>query len=174
MANDDFYVTSFCNFPHRMSDGKPIGHECYVIPPRLLKAEREEAPGYMAMWGDWFDGRRVPHRGVRVREPVVHASTGPHLPDFSRMSSDELMAFWKRYTRPTRRDAAALIGDTRPGFTKVAHKLAAYASNLATHKLYPSAQVPLRNMRVGSYLDIANDILGDLPEDIRAEVRRRR
>jgi hypothetical protein len=35
------YVTSYCNHAHRMSDGKPIKHECRIIPPRALKLERE-------------------------------------------------------------------------------------------------------------------------------------
>lgn len=47
------------------------------------------------------------------------------------MNPGELMAFWKRYTRPTRRDAEALVGDRRPGFTNVAAKLANYACNKA-------------------------------------------
>jgi hypothetical protein len=33
------YCTSFCNFGHRVLDGKPVGHECYVLPPAALKAE---------------------------------------------------------------------------------------------------------------------------------------
>ena len=35
------YVTTYCNRAHRMSDGKPIEHECRIIPPRALKLERE-------------------------------------------------------------------------------------------------------------------------------------
>lgn len=35
------YVTTYCNKPHRMSDGKPVAHECYVLPPAALQAERE-------------------------------------------------------------------------------------------------------------------------------------
>lgn len=35
------YVSSYCNHPHRMADGKPIKHECYIIPPLALKRERE-------------------------------------------------------------------------------------------------------------------------------------
>ena len=38
-----FYVTTFCNFAHRMRDGTPIDHECYVLSVRDLKAEREGA-----------------------------------------------------------------------------------------------------------------------------------
>lgn len=35
-----FYVTTYCNFAHRLIDGKPIDHECAIIPPAALEAER--------------------------------------------------------------------------------------------------------------------------------------
>ena len=35
------YCTSYCNQGHRMSDGKPVGHECYVLPVKALEAERD-------------------------------------------------------------------------------------------------------------------------------------
>ena len=35
-----FYVTTYCNHAHRMKDGKPMAHECYVLPPEALAAER--------------------------------------------------------------------------------------------------------------------------------------
>jgi len=47
------------------------------------------------------------------------------------MSSAELMAFWKRYHRATRKDAAELVGDTRKGYTNIAATLANYACNKA-------------------------------------------
>ncbi len=59
------------------------------------------------------------------------ANTIPNLTD---MTSEELMAFWKRYARPSRKDAEALIGDRRRGFTTLCGSLAGYASNLATAK----------------------------------------
>lgn len=34
-----FYVTSYCNHAHRVSDGKPIAHECHILPAAALKAE---------------------------------------------------------------------------------------------------------------------------------------
>lgn len=34
-----FYVSTYCNFPHSKKTGRPIGHECRVIPPSALKAE---------------------------------------------------------------------------------------------------------------------------------------
>jgi hypothetical protein len=33
------FLTSFCNKPHRLTDGKPVDHECYVLPPLALKQE---------------------------------------------------------------------------------------------------------------------------------------
>ena len=33
------YVTTFCNFPHRLKDGKPIEHNCYILDPKALQAE---------------------------------------------------------------------------------------------------------------------------------------
>jgi len=34
-----YYITSYCNKPHRVVDGKPLKHECRVIPPTALRAE---------------------------------------------------------------------------------------------------------------------------------------
>jgi hypothetical protein len=58
------YVSSYCNFPHRMADGKPIKHECRVIPPRALKAERD---GDIAGAIDIMQRERRPrtHRGTK-------------------------------------------------------------------------------------------------------------
>lgn len=33
------YVTTFCNFPHRIATGRPIGHECYILPSAMLRAD---------------------------------------------------------------------------------------------------------------------------------------
>jgi hypothetical protein len=35
------YATSFCNFGHDLRTGRPIGHECEILPPAALRAERE-------------------------------------------------------------------------------------------------------------------------------------
>jgi hypothetical protein len=35
----DVYATTYCNHGHRVRDGKPIAHECYVLPPDALRAE---------------------------------------------------------------------------------------------------------------------------------------
>jgi hypothetical protein len=34
------WTTSYCNHAHRLADGVPIEHECYVLPPAALRAER--------------------------------------------------------------------------------------------------------------------------------------
>lgn len=35
------YCTTYCNHGHRLSDGKPVDHECHVLPPKALQAERD-------------------------------------------------------------------------------------------------------------------------------------
>lgn len=35
------YCTSFCNFGHSLKTGRPIGHECYILDPKALQAERD-------------------------------------------------------------------------------------------------------------------------------------
>lgn len=39
MKMEPIYVSSHCNFAHRLGDGKPIEHECRIIPTRALTAE---------------------------------------------------------------------------------------------------------------------------------------
>ncbi len=34
------YCTSFCNKSHRLHDGKPVEHQCYVLNPQALHLER--------------------------------------------------------------------------------------------------------------------------------------
>jgi len=33
------YCSTYCNFGHIVSTGKPVAHECRIIPPTALKAE---------------------------------------------------------------------------------------------------------------------------------------
>lgn len=60
-AEPEFYVTSFCNFPHRLRDGKPLGHECYVLRPESLQLERE---GKFSQIEKMHDGK-IMKRGVK-------------------------------------------------------------------------------------------------------------
>lgn len=45
-----FYVTTFCNFPHVLKTGRPIGHECYILNPKVLQVEaRDGAEAALAL-----------------------------------------------------------------------------------------------------------------------------
>lgn len=39
------YCTSFCNKAHVVSSGKPVGHQCYVLPPSAIRAEMSGSTG---------------------------------------------------------------------------------------------------------------------------------
>jgi hypothetical protein len=34
------YCTSFCNHGHVIETGRPVNHECYILPPAALREER--------------------------------------------------------------------------------------------------------------------------------------
>lgn len=54
------YCTSFCNHGHRLLDGKPVGHECYVLNPKVLRTEAFEGP------------REALDLGLPIHSGVVH------------------------------------------------------------------------------------------------------
>jgi len=62
-----FYCTTFCNHAHRLKDGLPLNHECYVIPPLLLRLEMSGHPMMASEWHRWsqVNGRRF-HGGVKT------------------------------------------------------------------------------------------------------------
>jgi hypothetical protein len=64
--NSGVFCTSFCNHPHRLNDGKPIGHECFVLPTAMLHYERvgdsAKAREAQALWK-----HRSTHKGVRAK-----------------------------------------------------------------------------------------------------------
>ena len=70
----EFYVTTYCNHPHRKNDGKPIGHECYIIPPDALQAAIDgDLPKAIALMEaakktyNIFHGKTLrPHAGLRI------------------------------------------------------------------------------------------------------------
>jgi hypothetical protein len=47
---DNIFSTSFCNFGHDTTTGRPIDHECYVLPIAMLDAERR---------GDFNEANRI-------------------------------------------------------------------------------------------------------------------
>ena len=48
-----FYVTSFCNFPHNAKTGRPMAHECYIIPPKALAIEMNEGAEVALKSKEW-------------------------------------------------------------------------------------------------------------------------
>jgi hypothetical protein len=64
-----------------------------------------------------------------VLEIMNNATATNTVPNLDAMTSDELRTFWGRYHRPTRKDAAALVGHTRKGYAGIASLLANYAIN---------------------------------------------
>lgn len=37
----EIYCTTFCNFGHYVRTGRPVAHECRIIPPAALRAEMD-------------------------------------------------------------------------------------------------------------------------------------
>jgi hypothetical protein len=62
------YITTFCNFAHRLKDGKPVEHECYIIRPNMLQMECAHGASvcleHMKQTGEAF------HTGRRMRYGV--------------------------------------------------------------------------------------------------------
>jgi hypothetical protein len=61
------YCTTYCNHGHDLATGKPIDHECYVIPPLALLAERD---------GDFATAVEIMDRARRNGEMVQHTGMG--------------------------------------------------------------------------------------------------
>lgn len=60
---NDFFLTSYCNQYHRVSDGKPLNHECYILPPAALRAEWDE--NYEKAQELLSKMKRVLHQGIK-------------------------------------------------------------------------------------------------------------
>lgn len=86
------------------------------------------------------------------------------VPNLDAMPAGELMDFWKKFQRPTRKDAEELVGDRRKGYTTIAGKLAGYASNKATAiRCRLKGQIDAAT----SYEAICDRIYERIPEDLR-------
>jgi hypothetical protein len=52
----NIFCTAFCNQGHYLNSGRPVGHECYTIPPKFLHLERqgrewnEDRDGSLERW----------------------------------------------------------------------------------------------------------------------------
>lgn len=82
MATTKIYCTSFCNKGHRLSDGKPVDHECYVLNVDVLRAEAKEgaeAALALALRLNLPIHERRIHKGIKTRVKafeVVEHGTG--------------------------------------------------------------------------------------------------
>jgi hypothetical protein len=58
------YVTTYCNRPHCVTTGKPVAHECYVLPPIAIQFERLGRTA--AAIDEMIKAKPLrPHRGMR-------------------------------------------------------------------------------------------------------------
>lgn len=87
----------------------------------------------------------------------------PGAPNLDGMSRGDLMQFWARFNRPSRKDAERLVGRRR-GFTSIVSDLAAYAANKAT-AMRCRAEGKIETAL--SYERIADGIYDRLPADIK-------
>lgn len=69
-----FYCTSFCNFGHYLDTGRPIGHECYVLPVAALTAERNgDNLTASRILIKWSGKRGQPVKGRKYKEEKQNA-----------------------------------------------------------------------------------------------------
>lgn len=67
MANG-VYLSSYCNHGHRLSDGKPVNHECRIIPPKALELERD---GEIEQAIEILDNTAWHnHTGIKIKELI--------------------------------------------------------------------------------------------------------
>ena len=60
------YCTTFCNRAHRLSDGKPVAHECYILNPKALQLEREGQFHLIGASTRGDPGELAPHSAVPI------------------------------------------------------------------------------------------------------------
>ena len=60
------FCTTYCNHGHVLETGKPVEHECYVLPPEALLAEQQADFERAAMLISMAKPLQI-HRGLRGR-----------------------------------------------------------------------------------------------------------
>lgn len=85
----EVWCSTFCNHGHVMQTGRPIDHECYVIPPRLLRLERDamssDASEMTKMasesgWRRWCNAKGPTVRGRKRPAKARKQDNPPHHP----------------------------------------------------------------------------------------------
>lgn len=84
------------------------------------------------------------------------------------LSHTDLMDFWKRYSKPTRKDAEELVQDRRTGYLRISATLANYACNL--HIAYQCQVNNHDRHGVNVYLQCADLCWEQLPHDVQDRV----
>ena len=65
MAAKKLFCTTYCNQLHRLSDGKPVGHECFILPTAALHAEKNgEVAQACEILQQWK--KRTKHKGLKT------------------------------------------------------------------------------------------------------------
>jgi hypothetical protein len=63
--NKNQILTSYCGKMHRVNDGKPISHKCFILPSEALiceqKGDKEKAKSILAQWKN-----KKPHNGLKA------------------------------------------------------------------------------------------------------------
>ena len=82
------YVTSYCNKPHFLADGRPVEHECYVLPAAALVAERDgDIAKATDIMGRWTNRRE--HAGVRMPKRTAKPKKTDAATDGTAVSKEE-------------------------------------------------------------------------------------
>ena len=69
MTHQRIYVTTYCNHAHDVRDGKPIAHECHVLPVAALEAEmRGDVAQAIEILAATPSSERRVHKGKRSRK----------------------------------------------------------------------------------------------------------
>jgi hypothetical protein len=70
MKKSDCCIASFCGNVHKMDDGRPVDHKCFILPTEALVAERD---GDMKRSWQIMQGwkNRRPHNGLRSKDSKI-------------------------------------------------------------------------------------------------------
>lgn len=86
------FCTSFCNCAHRLCDGLPVNHECYVLLPAALRGEM--AGTYEVTADSMVKQPRRRHPGVRADKPLTLHFYYSEMPyGWVRVAREELQCY---------------------------------------------------------------------------------
>ncbi len=68
------YCSTYCNKAHEVPSGKPIEHECRIIPPMALRAEMDGSFD-LAMLIMEREPVKIMRRGVKMTRKITNETT---------------------------------------------------------------------------------------------------